>query len=345
MQGFRGRGARGNPPNRFESIRLDVVAPCGDAPHTQVYRDRTRRVINPVDSPDVPFRWSINPYRGCEHGCVYCYARPDHERLGFSCGLDFETRIVAKPDAPALLRKELALPSWRGEMIAMSGVTDPYQPIEQELRIARGCLEVMATCRQPVGIVTKNRLILRDIELLQRLAAFDAVRVMVSVTTLDNKLAAKMEPRASSPADRLETIRRLSQAGVPTSVMVAPVVPGLTDREMPRILEAAAKAGAVSARYIMLRLPHQVKALFVDWLERHFPDRASHVASLLRQLHSGDLYQSKFGARQRGRGALARNFEQLFAVFSRRNGLDENLDAACSEYFDSARLSGQMSLF
>jgi DNA repair photolyase len=352
----RGRGSGSlNPANRFESLRLHVLGehidqqlfehPSGVQVRTQVLRDQSRTVINPVDSPDVPMSWSINPYRGCEHGCIYCYARPGHEYLGMSCGLDFETKIMAKFDAPELLRRELASPRWTGEPIMMSGVTDCYQPIEAKLRITRRCLEVMAECRQPVGIVTKNHLVVRDLDLLGELASFGAASVAVSITTLDRDLAMRMEPRASAPADRLKTVRELSSAGVPVAVMVAPVLPGLTDQEMPRILEAAAEAGAASAGWVMLRLPHQVKALVIDWLHRHAPDRAARVERLIRDMRGGELYDATFGTRKRGRGAHAEMISSVFRTYTRRHGLDKPGAELSSAAFRRPVLDGQMDLF
>ncbi len=327
----RGRGAAINPANRFEEIHLEVLPeareealrehPDGVQVPTRVYRDHSRRIINRVDSPDLGFHWTINPYRGCEHGCVYCYARPTHEMLGFSSGLDFETRIMAKLDAPGLLRAELSAPGWRAEPIVMSGVTDCYQPLESRLRITRGCLEVMAECRQPVGIVTKNRLVTRDLDLLGELARAGAVSVAVSLTTLDHELAATMEPRTSCPADRLRAIRELAAAKVPVTALLAPLIPGVNDSEVPRLLEAAAEAGAGAAAWVLLRLPHQVKAIFFDWLERHRPHRVSRVRSALRDLGGGRLYDPTFGVRQRGTGPRAEQLAQTFEVFCRRYGL------------------------
>lgn len=493
----RGRAAGVNPAIRFEPLHLEVLDetredaarehPNGVQVITEVISDRTRSVINRVDSPDLPFNWTINPYRGCEHGCPYCaggetpvlmadgttrqladlrigdeiygtrrrgscrrltptrvlahwatrkqayrvmlddgtavvasadhrfltqrgwkhvcdqgparrpalssrdefvgvehqptlshiealpgrrelfdittgtgdfiangvvshncYARPTHETLGFSCGLDFETKIVAKTGAARLLRRELAAPSWRGEPITMSGVTDCYQPLERRLRITRECLEVMAECRQPVSIVTKNRLITRDLDLLGELARHRAVMVAVSLTTLDRGLAARMEPRASTPPDRLRTIRELAAAGVPVMAMLAPIIPGLTDREVPALLEAAAQAGAASAAWVMLRLPHGVKEVFSDWLERHHPRRAGHVLSLMRQVSGGGeaIYDPRFGKRQRGTGPIAEQIRQTFEIFRRRHGLDRPLPALCSDSFrPPERPGGQLGLF
>jgi DNA repair photolyase len=295
----RGRGAGLNPGNRFESIRLHVLGehldeivsenPDGTQVRTLVYDDRAQSVVNPVDSPDICMKWTLNPYRGCEHGCVYCYARPSHENLGFSCGLDFETKLMVKRDAPELLRRTLLGRRWTGEPIVMSGVTDPYQPVEATLRITRGCLEVMAEMGQSVGMITKNRLILRDLDLLAPLAAKQQASAAVSITTLDPALAAKMEPRASSPRDRLHAVRELSRAGIPVTVMIAPIIPGLNDHEVPALLDAAREAGASSAGYVLLRLPHQIKDLFLEWLARQFPDPAAKVEHHVRETRGGEL--------------------------------------------------------
>jgi DNA repair photolyase len=328
----RGRGAGVNPGNRFESVRLHVLGehldeivaqnPDGTQVRTLLYNDDTRTIINKVDSPDLDMKWTINPYRGCEHGCAYCYARPTHETLGFSCGLDFETRIVVKRDAAALLRKELLAPKWSGETIMMSGVTDPYQPIEAKLKITRACLEVMAEFGQSVALITKNRMITRDLDVLRPLIQKGRVGAAISITTLDKSLAVKMEPRASSPADRLRAVRELVDAGVPVTVMTAPIIPGLNDHEIPALLEAAKEAGASSAGYVLLRLPHGLKDVFLDWLARELPDRAAKVESQLREARGGALYNSKFRERQRGQGARAEQIGQTFRVFARRLGLD-----------------------
>jgi len=351
----KGRAAGLNPGNRFESVRLhvlgehlDEMAAERDRPvqhPTMPVPDASRSLINRVDSPDLPFHWSINPYRGCEHGCIYCYARPTHENLGYSCGLDFETRILVKHDAPDLLRRELSRPSWVGEPIMMCGVTDCYQPLEAKLGITRACLEIMAECRQPVVIVTKNHLVTRDRDLLGELARHHAAKVAVSLTTLDAKLSASMEPRASRPADRLRAIRELTDAGVPVMAMVAPVIPGLTDHEIPALLEAARDHGAISARWIMLRLPFQVKALFLDWLARHKPLRAKKVESFVRGLRDGALYDSTFGRRMRGSGAIADHIERVFEVYSRRFGLDAVTPPLSSASYRRPRDRHQMALF
>lgn len=345
----RGRGAQLNPGNRFDDIRLHVLGDflddsaheddeAGTQHRTTILSDATRTVINKVDAPDIPFGWTINPYRGCEHGCIYCYARPGHEYLGMSCGLDFETKIMAKHDAPELLRKELAHHSWKCEPIIMSGVTDPYQPIERSLRITRGCLEVMAECNQPVSIITKNSLVQRDIDLLSHLARINAARVAISLTSLDPHLTMKMEPRTASPKNRLATIRALTDAGIPVIVMTAPMIPAINDRELPSLLEAAADAGAVGAGYTLLRLPWQVETLFIDWLRREFPDRAAHVESLLRQSRNGNVVSSNKGpnkrARMAGEGPFAQIIRDTFKRFQAKYGLDKPLPKMNTSAFE-----------
>jgi len=353
---YRGRGAAVNPGNRFEDIHLELlpseieerVQESSDVRArvaTEVIADRTKSIINPVNSPDIHFRWTINPYRGCEHGCIYCYARPTHETLGYSCGLDFETKIVAKYEAPHLLRKELDSPKWRPEPIIMSGVTDPYQPIEHDLRITRRCLEVLADCAQPVSIVTKNRLVVRDLDLLTRLADVNAVSVALSITTLDPQLARMMEPRASAPAARLSAIRSLAEAGVPVMVMVAPIIAGLTDQETPRILDAAASAGARSASMVTLRLPFAVKDLFLDWLERNFPDRRAKVERFIREMRGGKLNESNFHDRFHPSGVMAAQIRRTFDVFTKRCGLDQPLPPLDASRFIRPGSGGQMTLF
>ena len=322
---IRGRGAANNPPNRFDAISVEREAWThveDPAPDTKFYRDASRTIIATNDSPDVGFEASINPYRGCEHGCVWCFARPTHEYFGLSAGLDFETKIFVKEDAPELLREQLASPKWEPKPLAMSGVTDPYQPVERRLGITRRCLEVLAEFRNPVVIITKNHLVTRDIDVLQRLAAHDAAMVNLSVTTLRRSLQRVMEPRTSTPEKRLEAIRRLSGAGIPVGVLVAPVIPGLTDHEMPRILERAAEAGAVRAGWVMLRLPYAVKDLFEDWLERHFPDRKAKVLNRILSLRGGRLNDPHFGSRMRGEGPFAEQIRQVFEVSCRKAGLN-----------------------
>jgi len=353
---LRGRGAQLNPPNRFEPVRLSVDGdyldevhaehPDGVQARTQVFQDYAKTIINRVDSPDVPMGWTINPYRGCEHGCIYCYARPTHETFGLSCGVDFETKIFAKLEAPELLRRELARPLWQGEPIVMSGITDPYQPVERELRLTRRILEVMVDARQPVGIITKNRLVTRDIDLLAELARFDAASVAVSVTTLDAELSQKMEPRASSPKSRLRAIRELSAAGVPVTVMTAPIVPGLNDQEIPALLGAAADAGARWAGHVMLHLPWQVKDLFLEWLAREMPERAAKVEARVREVRGGKLNDPRFGTRFTGEGEWAEQIHRVHKVFCKRHGLNvEPRRRLSSASFRRPEVGGQIRLF
>jgi DNA repair photolyase len=323
----RGRGASYNPANRFEPI--EVVRdrwddPDDPAPRTQLFRDDTRTIIARNDSPDLGFDASINPYRGCEIGCSYCYARTYHEYLGLSAGLDFETKIFVKGDAAELLRVELSRPGWRPQVLAICGVTDAYQPAERRLGITRRCLEVLAEYRNPVGVITKNYLVTRDIDHLEELARYDAVSVTLSITTLDRRLQRLMEPRASSPERRLAAIAKLAEAGIPVSVNLAPVIPGLTDHEMPRILEAAREAGARGAGYLMLRLPMGVKALFNEWLEGHYPERKDKVLNRLRSMRNGGLDDSRFGVRFRGEGPFAEQVADMFRVTCRRLGLNRD---------------------
>ncbi|MDH3687040.1 MAG: PA0069 family radical SAM protein [Myxococcales bacterium] len=327
------RGALSNPEGRFERLRVDLelsrehgFGPAPDdeaatAPQTVYLRDPTRQILAKNQSPDVPFDVSVNPYRGCTHGCVYCFARPTHEYLGFSAGLDFETRILVKDDAPKLLRKALLSPRHEPRLLGLSGVTDPYQPVEAKLRITRGILEVLAEFRHPVGVITKNFLVTRDVDLLAELAEHRAVSVKVSITTLDASLQRKMEPGTSRPSRRLAAVERLAAAGVPVGVMVAPIIPGLTDHEVPAILQAAADAGADSAGRVLLRLPHGLKALFEEWLEAHFPDRRAKVMNRMLALHDGQLYRPGFGVRQRGGGVYAYQITAMFDLARRKAGL------------------------
>jgi DNA repair photolyase len=322
------RGTATNPANRFEKIRFEREQdydPSEDpAPATQFLKDHSKTIISHNDSPDVGFEFSVNPYRGCEHGCIYCYARPTHEYLGFSSGIDFETKIMVKEDAPRLLREALQSPKWQPKVISMSGVTDCYQPIERRLKLTRGCLEVLAEFRNPVTIITKNSLVTRDLDVLSRLAEHRAVAVFISLTTLDTNLRKVLEPRTSPPAARLETIRKLSRTGIPVGVMMAPTIPGLTDHEMPELLAAAANAGAISAGYVTLRLPYSVAPLFEQWLTTHFPDRKEKVLNRIRGLRDGKLNSSQFGSRMRGEGIFADQIASLFAVSCRKAGLNEH---------------------
>ena len=316
------------------------------APETKLLKDRTRSILAFNESPDVGFDVGINPYRGCGHGCSYCYARPTHEYLGFSAGLDFETRILVKDEAPELLAKALASPKWTPQVIGLSGNTDAYQPAEKRLRVTRRCLEVLADFRNPVQIVTKSHLVTRDVDLAADLAQHRAVSVVLSITSLKPALQRAMEPRAASPARRLHAIRVLSEAGVPVGVNVAPVVPGLTDAELPAILEAAAEAGATCASYILLRLPHGVKDLFETWLAQHVPDRKEKVLNRMRQMRGGKLYDARYAQRGRGEGPWAEQLSSLFRVTTARLSLNRppRLSTEAFRVPSSAR-GAQMDLF
>ena len=339
----RGRGAVANPANRFERLEytpdpeaLQAQLDAGEAPErpaTEFLRDRSRTIITYNDSPDVGFDASINPYRGCEHGCAYCFARPTHEYLGYSAGLDFETRILVKEEAPVLLRAELARPGWRPQPLGLSGVTDPYQPIERRLRITRGCLEVLVEARNPVLVVTKNHLVTRDLDLLAELAQQQLAAVCVSLPTIDAALSRVLEPRTSHPQRRLDTITRLSGAGIPVTVLIAPVIPGLTDHEIPAIAAAARAAGASHAGYVALRLPHAVAPLFTAWLEEHRPTMAAKVLGRVRELRGGQLYRAGFGQRMRGQGAFADLISGLFTTACRRHGLSTERSALRTDLF------------
>ncbi len=321
----RGRGAGFDPPNRFLPLAIlpdpEEVAAAPGARKTRVLDDPARSILTRNTSPDVGFDWSLNPYRGCEHGCAYCYARPTHEYLGFSAGLDFESVILARRQAPHLLQKALSSPRWEPHPLVMSGVTDPYQPAERTLGITRGCLEVLARARHPVAVITKHRMVTRDADLLGELAWSGAAHVTLSITTLDRALQRALEPRASPPEHRLEAVRTLASAGVPVAVNVAPVIPGLTEHEIPAILAAAAEAGASAAGIVLLRLPGAVSPLFLEWLRTHLPDRAERVLARLRDAHGGRLYDATVGHRMRGSGVHAEQIQNLFALAARRTGL------------------------
>jgi DNA repair photolyase len=327
-----GRGASWSPANRFEKLHVDltdldlVQAVDGDEEKprraTQFFRDASKTIIARNNSPDVGFETSVNPYRGCEHGCIYCYARPTHEYLGFSAGLDFESKIMVKIDAAQLLEAELSSPRWQPQVVVMSGVTDPYQPVERKLKITRSCLEVLAKFRNPVAIITKNRLVARDVDLLAELAGRNAAAVNISVTSLDPALQRVLEPRTSVPAARLEAISLLRDARIPVGVMVAPVIPGLTDHEVPKILDACAEAGAQFAGYTIVRLPWAVAPLFEHWLEEHFPDRKKRVLDRIRSMRGGQkLNRSEFGSRMTGEGIFAEQIRSMFEVGCRRVGM------------------------
>ena len=327
-QVYRGRGSLSNPAGRFESRNL---APVDDGWYaeeppdrvaTTVTAERARSIISRNDSPDIPFDYSINPYRGCEHGCIYCYARPSHAYTGLSAGIDFETRLFYKQDAGRVLEAELAAPRYECKPITIGGNTDPYQPVERELGVTRAILEVLARTRHPVTLITKSALVLRDLDLLQDLARDQLVSVAISLTTLSADTKRILEPRAASPQARLRAVRELNAAGVPTGVMVAPVIPAITDHEMEDILEASAAAGARFAGYILVRLPHEVKDLFREWLAEHFPDRAAHVMSLIRDARGGRDYDAAFGTRMTGRGPVAELLRARFHRACARLGLN-----------------------
>ena len=328
-----GRSASWNPANRFEKLHVDLgdvdvvqIDPTDEEEtprrETQFFRDQTRTIIARNNSPDVGFETSLNPYRGCEHGCIYCFARPTHEYLGLSAGLDFESKIMVKTDAPKLLEAELSAPKWEPQVLVMSGVTDPYQPIERKLRITRGCLEVLAKFRNPVAIITKNRLVTRDVDLLGELSLHNAAAVNVSVTSLDPNMQRVLEPRTSSPAARLETVATLRAAGIPVGVMVAPIIPGLTDHEVPKIVEACARAGAQFAGYTIVRLPWAIAPLFEHWLDEHFPEKKQKVLERIRHIRGGArLNDARWGTRIRGEGIYAEQIRSMFEVSCRRSGI------------------------
>lgn len=332
-----GRGAGINPPNRFEALHVEADPDCPEEerpnPRTQFFYDATESLLTKNNSPDVGFSYGFNVYRGCEHGCAYCFARPYHEYLGWSSGLDFETKVLVKLRAPELLRRELTAKNWQPQPIAMSGATDCYQPAERHFRLTRRCLEVCAELRHPIFIITKNALVARDLDVLRELARFNCISVNVSVTSLDADLAGKLEPRASRPAARLQAIRQLSAAGIPTSVMVAPIIPGLTDHEMPAILQACADAGATRAGHVLVRLPFAVKDVFLQWLDDHAPTKKKRIVDRLMTLHGGKLYDSNWGKRMSGEGIFAEQLAELFKVTARRAGLNQQEFELSTEHF------------
>ena len=345
-----GRGSASNPTNRFEKLSYQAcdwdapLGPDGPSPATLLLKDETRTIINYNDSPDVGFSASINPYRGCEHGCIYCFARPNHEYLGFSAGLDFETKILVKENAPELLRRELLSPKWEPQVIAISGVTDAYQPIERRLQLTRRCIEVLVEFQNPIVIITKNELVTRDIDLLTRLAGIDGALVFVSVTSLDAELARELEPRASQPTRRLAAIERLAKAGIPVGALIAPIIPGLTDHEMPAIISAVASAGAVAAGYVPLRLPYGVAPLFEEWLTLHRPLQKEKILNRVRDIRGGRLNDPNFGSRLHGTGQYAGHISELFEISCRKAGLNSRRPTLSAKAF---RRPGptQISLF
>ena len=354
---YHARGAVENPTGRFERLTLsdehadpappDIGAEMESPPRltTQIFRDTSRTIITRNDSPDVGMDTTVNPYRGCEHGCIYCYARPTHEYLGLSAGLDFESKIFVKEDAAKLLHEKLMSPRWEPRLVHFSGITDCYQPLERKLKITRACLEVLAEFRNPVGIITKNFLVTRDIDVLSELAAHNAVTVNLSITTLDPKLASLMEPRTAQPKMRLKAVEMLAKAGIPVGINIGPVLPGLTDHEIPAILEAAANAGARRAGYTMLRLPYAVKDLFQSWLAEHFPDRKDKVLAHVREVRGGKLNDAGFGTRMTGTGPYAEQVQQMFRLYRRRHGLDRPHFEASTAAFKRPAAHGQGSLF
>jgi len=342
------RGTPENPTNRFEKIHLerdiDWNPEEDPGPRTQFLVDHSKTAIAYNDSPDIGFNASLNPYRGCEHGCIYCYARPTHEYLGFSSGLDFETKIMVKQNAPELLRTELMSKKWKPQILVMSGVTDCYQPVERKLKLTRRCLQVLAEFRNPVAIITKNLLVTRDLDVLSELARYDCASVCLSITTLDNDLRRVMEPRTSPPKARLEAIRRLAEARIPVAVNVAPIIPGLTDHEMPSILKAARDAGATSAGFTVVRLPYANTTLFEKWLETHFPDRKDKVLNRIKAMRGGKLYDAQWGKRMRGEGIFADQIQAMFDVARRKAGFSDEWRELSAEHF--RRPGGaQLSLF
>jgi DNA repair photolyase len=348
----RGRGAVTNPSGRYEPHAkvafddgwqsLEELPPF----KTYVTEERARKIISRNESPDIGFDRSINPYRGCEHGCIYCYARPTHAYQGLSPGLDFESRLFVKPDAPELLARELSDPSYRPRTIAMGTNTDPYQPIEKKWQVTRRILEVLRDAGHPVGIVTKSALVTRDIDILSEMAKRNLAKVAVSITTLDHKLARAMEPRAATPQRRLATLRALSNAGIPTAVMVAPIIPAINDAEIERILDAAAAAGAQGAGYVTLKMPFEIKDLFREWLREHFPDKEKHVISLVRDLHGGKDYDSTWGQRQTGSGPYAWSIGRRFELACERLGLNKKRSKLTTAHFHPPKQSrNQLDLF
>jgi DNA repair photolyase len=346
---IKGRGSSDNPANRFEPFSY---APAVDgreedrpSPLTRFFVDHSRTIVARNQSPDVGFNISINPYRGCEHGCIYCYARPTHEYLGFSAGLDFETKIMIKLDAAKLLRQELSKPGWQPGPLGFSGVTDCYQPIERKLQLTRQCLQVLAEFRHPVCMITKNHLVTRDVDVLQELAACQAVSVTLSITSLDPELARRMEPRASHPTARLAAVRELAQAGIRVGILIAPTIPGLNDHEVPAILAAAREAGAQAAGFVMLRLPFAIKDLFAQWLEQHYPERQEKVLGRIRSLRGGKLNDSNFATRMSGEGIWADVFQQQFAIHKKRLGYREDLPSLNASAFRRPACFQQRMLF
>ena len=349
-----GRGSHLEPPNRFtlrtierdlDTLDEDELAALAN-PQTKYFTERSNSIVSKNNSPDIPFEYSINPYRGCLHGCSYCYARPTHEYLGLNAGIDFETKIFVKENAADLFRDWLNRPTYVPDVVLLSGVTDCYQPCERQYGLTRGCLEVADEANQPISLVTKNALILRDLELLASMATRGLIHATISITTLDAELARSMEPRTSTPTARLRAIRELSAAGIPVRAIIAPVIPGLNDSEIPAILEAVREAGAASAGYTLLRLPWTVAPVFLEWLDRTRPDARSRIEGRIRETRGGRLNDSDFSQRMRGDGPIAQQIRQMFRLFAKRHGLDEPLPGYDTTRFRPPRpTSGQLWLF
>lgn len=353
---IRGRGARENPSGRFERLAQDSDPETfnalfeADAEEnekqikTQIFKDTSRSIVNNVESPDVGMEATVNPYRGCEHGCIYCFARPTHEYLGLSAGLDFETKIFVKYDAAELLVKKLSSKSWEPKVITLSGITDCYQPLERKLKITRGCFEVLRDFGNPASIITKNFLVTRDIDIFRDMAAMNTISVNISITTLDGLLARTMEPRTSQPALRLKAVEMLSKENIPVNVMMGPIVPGLTEHEIPAILKSAADAGARSANFTMLRLPYGVKHLFESWAKEHYPDRANKILNRIKEMRGGKLYDSEWGTRMRGTGVHADHISHMFKLYKKKYGLNNRIELSTASFNRQAR-EAQMKLF
>jgi DNA repair photolyase len=350
LKKVKSRGAGFNPQNRFEEIFIDYVDENLDDGYneekrgvpTAFYIDTTKSILAKNDSPDIGFTYSINPYRGCEHGCIYCYARPSHEYLGFSSGIDFETKIMIKPDAPELLEEALQKKSWIPQTVMFSGNTDCYQPVERKLELTRKCLRVFLKHRNPVGIVTKNALVTRDIDILKEMANLDLVSVTISITTLNRLL---MEPRTSVPSQRLQTVEALAKENIPVGILVAPIIPGLNDEEIPSILKAAADHGALHAGRVMLRLPYSIKELFLDWIERNYPEKKSKIISRIKEVRGGKLSSAKFGKRMSGEGEVAGAVHRLFKTCCKKYGLNKTKIHLTTEHFTRNSYLIQTKLF
>ena len=350
---IKGRGTATSPHNRFEKIMTveggDFTSESYDDEEkkylTQFIKDPSRTIVTQNNSPDVGFDFSVNPYRGCEHGCVYCFARPTHEYLGMNSGLDFETKILVKYNAPELLRDKLSSKSWRPEVINFSGITDCYQPIERKLELTRRCLQVMQDFRNPFTIITKNHLVTRDIDIFKPMSEINGVCVFISITSLDPKLAAVMEPRTSHPVSRLRAVEELAKNGIPVGVMTAPLIPGLNDHEVPDLLRAVSDAGAYAAHYVPLRLPYALDDIFIQWLEQHFPIKKEKVLSRIREIRGGELNNSEFGNRMRGEGVYAENLRSMFKLFANKYGLNKKHAELTTEHFRHEPIPGQMSFF